>query len=937
MNSAFYTNHSSISFLKRIQDSFDTCAAFYLSVSFIKIAGLKLIEENMERALKRGAKGRLITSTYQNFTDISSLNYFYKLAEKYPSFACHLDRDCFHDSGYQTVGFHTKGYLFEYKDHLEVIVGSSNITRFALLKNQEWDLSVSGKENQTYIEVKNEFRYLWDNTLPLSKDVIQEYAQHLEYAVTRWDMDYELLNGEIRPNYMQRRALRELIRYRAGGVGKALIIAAAGSGKTYLAAFDALNMAPKKLLYIVEEGTILEKAYETFWKVFGNEKEFGFYNKDHKDVFADFLFSTNVTMAKAVDRHEFKEDEFDYIVVDECHHATASTYRKIINYFKPEFLLGLTATPERMDNEDVFSLFDENVPYELRLRDAIINDLVVPFHYYGIRDVMTRYDLSDRDERRFINEMIDPAHIDFIHTEIEKHRVPGKLKAIVFCRSISQSVTMANALSTYYHTAYLTGRNSTGERIKAFQDLQDDTKDLEVLCTVDILNEGADIPGINMVLFLRPTESSTIFIQQLGRGLRKFPGKDYVTVLDFIGNSYKRSTQIAFALGSLSENFVVEKRLLQSMVETDFKSLGLDRYGVEIHIDALSKEEVLKYISAENFNQKKYLKQDYENFKSYIGSQYYPSHMDYLNSDVAPDLVRFMQVHLGRKTGSYYGFLKEIGEKNLPQFDETQEKFVTFLSGFLPLVRPYEYLIYQKLFASNGQCDLNSLYQYVQENTESYFDERIYDHALQYIGAEYVSIEEDKVLLNPKLHLSDSLLTYVNDLLDYGLARYEADFPKHESFFVPWKNYSTEQIQRIRLINPGYSQLGTYYDEKQKAVYSLVTLKKKDITEDTKQLDYDDQYLSNTLFQWESRNNLSEKEKNQLFTYETVYLFIRKVKNSGGITLPYTFVGKGHFTGYRPSPTKKKCYIFTIEMDQPLPEDLALDFGVPETPEGAQS
>ena len=202
---------------------------------------------------------------------------------------------------------------------------------------------------------------------------------------------------------------------------------------------------------------------------------------------------------------------------------------------------------------------------------------------------------------------------------------------------------------------------------------------MEILFTVDILNEGVDIPGVNVVLFLRPTESTTIFIQQLGRGLRKYMNKEYVTVLDFIGNSYKRSVQIAFALGSLSENFVMEKRLMASLVKDDFTALGLADYGVEIHIDDLSKEEILEYIDKENFNAIKYLKQDYFNFEKYIGAEFYPRHVDYINNDCAPDLIRFMSVKTqGRKNCSYYNFLKGIGEENLPIFTEEQVSFANY-------------------------------------------------------------------------------------------------------------------------------------------------------------------------------------------------------------------------------------------------------------------
>lgn len=385
------------------------------------------------------------------------------------------------------------------------------------------------------------------------------------------------------------------------------MVAAAGSGKTYLAAFDALNFSPKRLLYIVHEGSILKKSLETFQDVFGNAVTYGIYNGEYKDIEADFLFATNVSMAKSLNLFPQK-DYFDYIIVDECHHATAETYRNIIDYFEPEFLLGLTATPERLDNQDVFELFDKNVPYELRLRDAIINDLVVPFKYYGIRDELINYGLTKSEERKMVAQLATVDHCNFITKQIEEHRPEGKLKALAFCRNVTHARMMCEAMGEHYKTAYLTGKNDIGERIRAYNDLQSDDRELEILFTVDILNEGVDIPGVNMVLFLRPTESSTIFIQQLGRGLRKYDNKDFVTVLDFIGNSYKRSVQIAFALSSLADNFVLEKRLMVALVQDDFKAIGLSDYGVEIHIDDLSKEEIVNYIEQENFNSLRYLK-----------------------------------------------------------------------------------------------------------------------------------------------------------------------------------------------------------------------------------------------------------------------------------------------------------------------------------------
>ena len=390
-----------------------------------------------------------------------------------------------------------------------------------------------------------------------------------------------------------------------------------------------------------------------------------------------------------------------------------------------------------MDNKDVVALFGNNIPYELRLRDAIINDLIVPFHYYGIRNQMVDYSLSDSAERRLIAQIVSEDNCKFIREQIEKYRLGGqKLKALAFCRNIQHARMMAENMGVYYNTAFLTGKNKIGERIRAYNDLQDDNKELEILFAVDILNEGVDIPGVNMVLFLRPTESTTIFIQQLGRGLRKFENKNYVTILDFIGNSYKRSVHIALALGSLSKGYILEKKLLKSMVKEDFQQLGLKEHGVKIEIDDLSKEEIIEYIEKENFNQIRYLKKDYENFKNYLKTPTYPKHMDYMNSDYAPNLLKFMKVKIGgNKTNSYYGFLKGIEETSVPSFSDEQVVAINYLSNLLPLVRRYEYLAVKCIL--EGLTSKNDISKYLAQKIRGYSNEH-FEHAIRFLIEEKV-------------------------------------------------------------------------------------------------------------------------------------------------------------------------------------------------------
>ncbi len=919
MESRFLTNYTETTFLSTIQANLRRCKSFAFSVSFIKKAGLVLLAKDIKAAVERGAKGRIITSTYQNFTDVESLNFFLRLAQS-PNFQCHLDDECFVDEKtFVAKGFHSKGYIFELEDRVEIVIGSSNITRYALLKNVEWDLVVNCiPDAEAYRDAMAEFEQLWSKTDELSQDKIDGYAMKLSFAIESWDMDYDMVNPEVKPNYMQRKALRELNRYRAVGQNRSLVISATGSGKTYLAAFDALNFNPDRLLYIVHEGSILKKSLETFQKIFGGSKTCGLYNGETKELEADFLFSTNVSMCRSLQL--FDKNEFDYIIIDECHHAVADSYRKIIDYFEPEFLLGLTATENRMDNQDVVEIFGNNIPYELRLRDAIINDLIVPFHYYGIRDELVDYGLTAAGERRLISQISMPENCEFIHQQIEKHRMGGqKLKALAFCRNIQHARMMADNLGDYYHTAFLSGKNKTGERIRAYNELQDDRKGLEILFAVDILNEGVDIPGVNMVLFLRPTESSTIFLQQLGRGLRKYENKPYVTILDFIGNSYKRSVHIALALGSLSRNSILEKKLLKFMVKNDFKTLGLEDYGVQIHIDDLSKEEIIDKIESENFNRINYLKMDYQNFKSYLKSPIFPSHMDYMNSDYAPNLLKFMKIKIeGKKTNSYYGFLKGIGEEQLPAFSDQQIACINYLSSLLPLVRKHEFLVMKCLL--EGDAYLSEIEAKAQEEISGYNPKQM-EHALRFMedgGAirkdgEHIAICGEK---------EQEYEEYLQDLLNYGLTQYSARYADDKIDFLLWQDYRQDQVLLKILKNPKHNQYGTYYKDGKMYVFAGL---KKDATQQ-EHLKYKDKFLTPDVFQWESIANISAKDEAQQRSAKNVLVFVRKVSAENGITLPYTYIGTGSLENPRKGETGNGSILYDIHMDNSLPDELQEDF-----------
>lgn len=733
--------------------------------------------------------------------------------------------------------------MFEYDDSIEIIVGSSNITRFALLKNIEWNISLISKNNiNSYDDAMKNFKYLWDRTFKLSEETIKKYSLRLDYAIERWDMDYiNPLTQNIVPKSMQRRALKELIRYRDIGVKRALIISATGSGKTYLAAFDARNFDAKRVLFVVHRETILKDAKKTFMSVFGAEKTCGFYTGNSKDLDCDFVFATSNMLSRHLT--EFDKNEFDYICYDEVHHIVADCGKKIFNYFNPEFLLGLTATPERMDNQDIFELFEQNVPFELRLRDAINNDLIVPFHYYGIRDELINY--GEDDKNKISKNIAESDNVNFIVKEIENKRLPNeKLKAVAFCTNIAHCTLMANEFAIRgYSTVSLTGENNTGERRKAFNDLQDETKDLEIICTVDILNEGVDIPAINMVLFLRPTESSTIFLQQLGRGLRKYQNKEYLTVLDFIGNDYERSVQIALALVTLGKTTYTEKAYLKNLIESNYKTLGIP--NVEIHIDELSKKEIIKFIDQENFNKKTFLKKDYENFKKYLNKDDIPTHMDYLESEIAPDLNRFIKCKInGKRVRAYYEFLNMIGEERLPLFTEDEIKLIDSIEELLPIVRIDEYLIINYLLHHN-EINIDKIKDY-----NSRVSEYTLNNAIEFLTNKGVLVDNRFAIEN-----ICNINSYLQDLVDYGINRYEIEFGDFIGRYKLYANYSKEQT--MTSIGKKYTMdillKGTYFDTNTGDTYVYVGLKKDKAKQE--RTDYKDKFISPSIFQWESENN----------------------------------------------------------------------------------
>ena len=531
--------------------SMDNARQIDIIVSFLMESGVKMLLADLEKALGSGTKIRILTGNYLGITQPSAL-YLIKqrLGER-------VDLRFYNE---KERSFHPKSYIFHYDDHSDIYIGSSNISRSALTSGIEWNYRFSSiTDRANYEKFFHTFEDLFNNhAVAVDDKELKAYSKnwHRPAAIKdleRYDASEEA-DTKVRmlfePRGAQIEALCALENSRSEGATKGLVQAATGVGKTYLAAFDSAKY--KTVLFVAHREEILRQAAQSFKNVRHSE-DYGFFNGTEKCTDRAVIFASVAALGNARYLNEgyFRPDYFDYIVVDEFHHAVTDQYRRIVEYFKPRFLLGLTATPERMDGRSIYELCDYNVPYEISLKEAINKGLLVPFHYYGIYDatdysglipVRGHYDESELN-KTYIGNLY---RNDLIYKYYRKY---GSNRALGFCCSRAHAEAMAREFSRRGVPSAAVYSNADGEysedRNTAIEKLKAGT--IKVIFSVDMFNEGVDITSVDMVMFLRPTESPVVFLQQLGRGLRKSRGKDYLNVLDFIGN-YEKAGRVRFFL-----------------------------------------------------------------------------------------------------------------------------------------------------------------------------------------------------------------------------------------------------------------------------------------------------------------------------------------------------------------------------------------------------
>ncbi|WP_018591634.1 DEAD/DEAH box helicase [Terrisporobacter glycolicus] len=903
--------------LNELKKSLKECKSFYFSVAFINYSGLQLLLDTLKEVEEKKVKGKIITTTYLNFTEPKAL-------ERMQEFE-NIDMKIFIADN--KVGFHTKVYIFENENDYKIIIGSSNLTQSALKSNVEWNVKVLSKEGAPFIEhVLKEYNNLWDMSSELNDEVLQRYMlflNEIKRTEVRRQMVFENLKP-ISPNKMQKRAMENLERLRAHGENKALVIAATGTGKTYMSAFDVMQYKPKTMLFIVHREEILKKAKDTFEKLFKNRNiKTGLFTGNAKDREANYLFATIQTMNRYYE--EFDKNYFDYIIIDEAHHGASDSYLNVLGHFEPKFTLGMTATPERCDSLSVFELFDNNVALEVRLHEALDEDLVIPFHYFGVTDIegVDLEDVNLDDKSQLAQRLMINRRVDFIIEKMNFYGHDGNFRKLLgFCVNIEHAKYMAEEFNKRgINSVALSGEDTVAKRDEYIKRLESDKDDLQVIFTVDIFNEGVDIPSVNTVLMLRPTNSPIIFIQQLGRGLRKSGSKEFLTVLDFIGN-HNKTFLIAIALNGAR---YYDKDSLKVAVATDFADVP---GCTHIQIDQISKDRILEQIDKENFRDLKYLREEYNQFKILCGGKIPYMLLDYVKYDGAPDPVKFID-----KEGTYLGFVaKTEKDDELKELllNEDFEKILKELNTSLPLKRINEFVILKYLLNHNSislEIAKNEILKYINN-----MDEDSVKHAFECLNHQYW----DSVMIRQKMKLieykEDTLYRtdrfeaiinkkeykkYMEDAINYGIFRYEKEF-QEEYYGVPflklyeqYKMVDLALLSNYRKIHSSFRGSGLLSNGKE--YFLFIDLHKEEGIEE--RINYKDKFLSENYFQWQSPNATkqdSDRGKNIIFNKDrnvNLHLFVRKYKEIDKKAQPYIYIGKGdtvEYEGEKPITVKLK-------------------------------
>ena len=856
--------------ISNLRRELEQCDEFIISVAFITESGVTMILEQLKNLNRRGIKGKILTGDYLTFTQPKALK---KLME-------------FENIDIRVVSeekFHAKGYFFR-KDNLwSMIIGSSNLTQTALTINFEWNLKINSlKDGKIAKDILENFYNLFNSVEKLTIEKLslyeETYLMYKSYNKKIKAQEKKFVQAEIKPNIMQIQALENLKSLRSYEK-RGLLISATGTGKTYLSAFDVKNAKAERVLFIAHRKTILSKAKETFETII-KDKKMSIYGEQTGEE--EYIFAMIQTMSKKEHLEKFSKEYFDYIIIDEVHHGGAKSYQTLINYFTPKFMLGMTATPERGDNFDIYQLFHHNIAYEIRLYDALREGLLCPFHYFGVSDIEVDGELIN--EKTAVKKLTAEERVNHI---IEKSRFYGysgdKLHGLIFVSRVEEAIELTKKMqSRGVKCEVLTGEDTDSKREKAISDLE--VGKIDYIITVDIFNEGIDIPCINQVILLRPTESSIVYIQQLGRGLRKYEGKEYVVILDFIGN-YEKNFLIPVAV---SQNNSYDKDYMKRFIMN-----GTDMIPGQSSIifEEIVKERIFENINKSNFSTKKNIEKDFNLLEKQLGRV--PMLYDFFKHNMIDPSVILKY----KKT--YDEVLKIMKpQMEFGKINSLENNFLRYISTFFtPAKRIHEMVILslilqnRKVNTEDVERELKERYNLVEqrENIENGFKHlakeifislstaKEYSPLIEKYSDYYIWCEEFRDSYIKNSYFKD----LVDDLIKYNLAYVEKNYKQvAKQSILKYKEYTKQEaFWYLNLdFNNGYQVSGYTVFEKERKVVLFITLDEVGIS-----ADYNNEFFDNRRVTWFSKAQ-RYLEKNGKLTaegkiaknYYTLEVFIKK-------------------------------------------------------------
>ena len=881
--------------LSSIINELSCCDEFFISVAFITDSGVVPLLGILKELEEKNIPGKILTTSYRYFTEPKALCRLNALSN------IELKMYETEDAG---PGFHTKGYIFRQEEVYKIIIGSSNITSAAVTRNAEWNTKlVSAKDGSMSKDLLNEFFTLWNSSS--SKKIADFYDEYLkeftrrkiikkqhEQALKESEADFEIYT--LKPNKMQTAFVHNIISLINDHQKRALLLSATGTGKTYASAFALREINPQRALFVVHREQIAKQAMESYRRVFGSSKTYGLISGNSKEFDRDLIFATMQMMSKPEIYTKFDKSDFNVICLDEAHHTGSESYQKIMNYFTPSFWLGMTASPDT-SSYDIYSIFDHNIAYEIRLQQALEEDLLCPFHYYGITDLEIDGEVFD-DQSGVSNfsKLVSDERTEYIIDKASYYGFSGsRVKGLVFCSRKEEARELAEKFTLKgLKSEALLGDDSQARREEVIARLTDDTPEtdrLDYIFTVDIFNEGVDIPEINQVIMLRPTKSPVVFVQQLGRGLRKFKDKEFVVILDFIGN-YMNNFMIPIALsGDRSYNKDSMRRYIK-------EGSRIIPGSSTVYFDEISRKRIYDSIDRANTNDMRLLKEAYLNLKYKLGRIPKISEFRTFGSI---DIRKIFD-----KKGSYHNFLKQYDPDYTVRYTACEEEVLEYLSVKLTDYKRIHELAFLKRLIDHENIT-SSYEEYLNVNFDAASSVSVMESVILNLTNEFPLTAEKKKYRNcvlieknenggydlsasfKNMLKNTSFCFAVKELIDYGIDEYYEKYSKayRDTNFTLYQKYNYEDVCRLLNFKKNCTPLnigGYFYDFETKTLPVFINYHK---AEDA--IAYEDRFTSETSLTALSKHprkiNSSDADHIYKRTAEDInnriFLFVRKNKD----------------------------------------------------------